>query len=51
MLHFKDGSAKFEGVNKKHIEQALKDEELKHIPTYTRAARIARKTRNKKCLV
>ncbi len=35
MLHFR-GSAKFEGVNKEHIEQALKDEELKHDTVITR---------------
>ena len=27
-LHFGDGSAKFEGVNKEQIEEARKDEEL-----------------------
>ena len=47
-LHFRGGSAKFDGVNKEHIEQALKDEEPEHdTRNYTRAARIGRKTRNK----
>jgi len=30
ILYLRDGSAKFDGVNKEHIEQALKDEELEH---------------------
>ena len=48
ILYLRDGSAKFDGVNKEHIEQALKDEEPEHdTRNYTRAARIGRKTRNK----
>ena len=35
-LHFRDGSAKFEGVNKEYIEEALKDEELEHNTVITR---------------
>ena len=35
-LHFRDGSAKFEGVKKEQIEEALKDEELKHDTVITR---------------
>ena len=35
-LHFRDGSAKFEGVSKEQIEEALKDEELKHDTVITR---------------
>jgi hypothetical protein len=35
-LHFSDGSAKFQGVKKEHIEEALKDEELKHDTVITR---------------
>ena len=35
-LHFRDGSAKFEGVNKEQIEEARKDEELKQNTVITR---------------
>ena len=35
-LHFGDGSAKFEGVNKEQIEEARKDEELKQNTVITR---------------
>ena len=35
-LHFRDGSAKFEGVNKEQIEQTLRDEELKYNTVITR---------------
>jgi hypothetical protein len=35
-LHFSDGSTKFQGVKKEHIEEALKDEELKHGTMITR---------------
>jgi hypothetical protein len=36
MLHLRDGSAKFEGVKKEHIEEVLKDEEFKHDTVITR---------------
>ena len=46
-LYFRNGSAKFEDVNKEQIEEALKDEELKHNTVITREQLELLEKRNK----
>ena len=49
-LYFGEDWAKFEGVEKEYIADALKDEEIKHDNcNYTRRARITGKIRNIIC--